>query len=234
MNFGKRIENKSEVLSSVTEQDLQKELYLRGVDRLVGEGFVDKPLRYVTKYMIDDRMPRVQRISDAYYHMSRAIIEANNSDEKRLPINLLIGLSESLADRVWFRNVDTLGSSRDSERIYWIQRDVADSLFGVFGEDILAGILLTRPDYVYEKLSGIEYGGTTLLDYLETNLDAACIDPLAQEMADYEVGTHINILNCTEAISDCSELLGDIKRRRELKEKSKVLTKSLEYERDFD
>ena len=222
------------------EREFQKGLYLDAVERKKNKKFVDDDFRY--NFDSNVEIPHGVLLSTAYFAFTKKMIEANNSSSHELPQNLVIGLSESLSNKLWFQNIDSLANSRDNVDSHWLQQQVGDALFANIGEEELAAILLKRPDLLHELLSSIEldvtdYNGerhVDLLSYLDNNLEIMCTSFDCIDMKG--IGIPAALLNCMEAIDSSREHLEVFKRRRKerLEKREKQKIKSLDYERDFE
>lgn len=223
------------------EREFQKGLYLDAVERLFGKKFVDDDFRY--NFDSNVEIPHGVLLSTAYFAFTKKMIEVNNSSSHELPQNLVIGLSESLSNKLWFENIDSLANSRDNVDSHWLQQQVGDALFANIGEEELAAILLKRPDLLHDLLSSItlepdRHAGrenkVDLLSYLESNLAIMCTSFDCIDMKG--IGIPAALLNCMEAIDSSREHLEVFKKRRKerLEKREKQKIKSLDYERDFE
>ena len=82
------------------EREFQKGLYLDAVERLFGKKIVDDDFRY--NFDSNVEIPHGVLLSTAYFAFTKKMIEANNSSSHELPQNLVIGLSESLSNKLLF------------------------------------------------------------------------------------------------------------------------------------
>ena len=212
----------------LNRKDIQKYYYLYGVKELIGNGFVDKDFAY--RVMAKADIPKEANLAEAYFYLTRSIIDVSSLHDSRLSHNMRTGLAESLSQKIWFMNGDTIANSRDCDNRNWIQRQVADVLFATIGESELAEMALKAPRSFEHLLESTIYGETNLLDYLNDHLDAACGNYYGVS-GKFDFNQSNDLLDCVEAISSCADKL---KMGATKKLKVKEMGFSKQNERDFE
>lgn len=200
--------------------------YLLGVSNLIDERLVDEDFVNTVRSI---NIPTECNLADAYFYITFDLIRKRESKGNLLSAPLKVGLAESISQKLWLTNIDSIGNSRDQNNDNWVQRQVADLLSGTIGDEELTTIALKHPDLLGELLFSIDYKDTNLLDYLNRHLRKACQFGLNPRFQDVEHS--FDLLNCCEAIIDCSS---ELKLPSRQKNKVKEKARKRQNERDFE
>ena len=199
--------------------------YLRGVNNLVGKGIVTGKMKNFVLYASTDK---ARSVPEAYYLLTRELIERMSSNECKLSDNVRRALSEAISIKLWedFSSYYIQSGSMMDEN--YVQRYAGEILMNNMGVRETAIISLKSPDLLGNFFDSIPYKGETFLSYFSRELDAA--DKQQKIAGKYDgIGNFDHMLNCVEAICDCHDKLQLPKERLE-KKKGKMKIIEREHE----
>lgn len=199
------------------------ENYSRGLNDFIGnEVEITDEMRDIINGVDFSDLPITADLSDAYYSITRDLIEGMSTDDCKLSTNMRNGLAEAVAQRIWKRNLPGIENGRSFFNPNWVPYQISDILVDAIGSEVGSACTLKAPDLMGDLLHSIPYKDTSLMGYLNVHVDKAVTQ--FRSITSNNLGHSSEVINCCEAICDCRDKLQlpkEIARRNKDKGKSK-------------
>lgn len=127
------------------------------------------------------------------------------SDIELLDDNFKSGIIECITQRVWDNYFYGIVNPRRDDNPFWIENKICDILFDLIGSNVATMVFFQNPGLMIERLQEISYKDGNLLDYLNKHIGE--VKFIGFGIGKDNIGSSSEIVNCVEAISDCSQKL---------------------------
>lgn len=127
------------------------------------------------------------------------------SDIELLDDNFKNGIIECITQRVWDSYFYGIVNPRRDNNPFWIENKICDILFDLIGSDVATMVFFQNPGLMIERLQEVSYKDSNLLEYLNKHIGDVKYARLG--FGKSNMGSSSEIVNCVEAISDCSQKL---------------------------
>lgn len=155
------------------------------------------------EYQIDGLIHEMTNLCIQYF-----LDDKNCLKNRDLPIKsdsrLYEGIIETITQQTWNILNPEQESLGERELHYFMEVQIADTLIDTMQKSSFLNMVFSNPKVIVDKIKGISYEKTNLLDYLDAQMK-----PLIPYHGDYGKRDieSVNLLNSFEAICDCGRLL---------------------------